>query len=186
MACVFCCKTLLLSLSRLLSLRRVQGSISEIPCGTLETPATRSGCCGRTPGTWAGRTRCPTAGSCSTGPRWATSGRRMTHLPGAGLKAHAHSALWARVSELWGCGSQKEGGGRLRLTRTAESPSTPPVTPCTLCDRLLVNISHAESVFPPGHKLHEGCACVLLHLGLPAPGTVPGLFHMHLSSCKSM
>lgn len=81
------------SLSRLLSLKQVQESISETPCGTLGTPATRSGCCGRTPGMWAGRTRCPTAGSCSTGPRWATSGRWTTQLLTLHLsKAHPHFA----------------------------------------------------------------------------------------------
>lgn len=46
----------------------------ETRCGTLAIPATRSSSCGRTPATSAGRTKHPTAGSCSTALRTATSG----------------------------------------------------------------------------------------------------------------
>lgn len=132
--CAFCSKALLVSLSRLSSLRQVQESISEIPCGTLGTPVTRSGCCGRTPGTWAGRTRCPTAGSCSTGPRWATSGRRTTtltlhwkqntpslctsepSLPGAGLTQHCPQGH-ARAPRLRAMAHRKGGGSEAQADR---------------------------------------------------------------------
>lgn len=45
-----------------------------MPCGTLATPPTRCDCCGLTPGTWAGGTRPPTAGSYCTGLKSATFG----------------------------------------------------------------------------------------------------------------
>lgn len=37
---------------------------------------------------WAGRTRCPTAGSFSTGPRWATSGKLRALLPWTEREVH--------------------------------------------------------------------------------------------------
>lgn len=49
-------------------------SIWETPSGTQDIPPTRYVSCGRTPGTWAGRTRSPIAGSSSTDHRLDTSG----------------------------------------------------------------------------------------------------------------
>lgn len=50
------------------------GNSSEMHCGTRGTQHPRCGCCGRTLAMWAGRIRHPTAGSCSTGLKLATSG----------------------------------------------------------------------------------------------------------------
>lgn len=56
-------------------------------CGTRGTQSHRCGCCGRTPAMWAGRTRRPIAGSCSTGPKWATSGGNPPSARGPGVPA---------------------------------------------------------------------------------------------------
>lgn len=59
---------------RLWSLDQAPASIWETHCGTQETPPTKYACCGRTREMWAGRIRCPIAGTCSTAHRLDTSG----------------------------------------------------------------------------------------------------------------
>lgn len=66
--------TYLCSCVRLWNRDQALGSTWETHCGTQETPPTRCVCCGRTQEMWAGRTRCPTAGTCSTAHRSDTSG----------------------------------------------------------------------------------------------------------------
>lgn len=63
-----------LFITRLWNLRPVLVSIWGTPSGTQETPPSRSVSCGKTPGTLAGRTKSPTAGSSSTDHRLDTSG----------------------------------------------------------------------------------------------------------------
>lgn len=77
--------------ARLWSLRQDQGSIYATHSGTLGTQVTRSGYCGRIPEMWAGRTRSPTAGSCSTDPKWATSGEQEVLLSILYLTHTSHS-----------------------------------------------------------------------------------------------
>lgn len=61
-------------ISRWWNQRQVLVNIWGTPFGTQDTPLTRCVYCGRIPGTSAGKTRFPTAGSSSTGRRLDTSG----------------------------------------------------------------------------------------------------------------
>lgn len=74
-----------------------------MPCGILATPLTRSGCCGPTPGTRAGATRPPTAGSCCTGRKSATSGEGAQSPPGEPQACLSSTFSWDSLATrvLW-------------------------------------------------------------------------------------
>lgn len=104
-------------ITRWWSLRQDLVSIWGTPSGTREIPPTRSISYGKTPGTWAGRTKSPTAGSSSTDHRLDTSGTDR-HI--STLKRHIHSHCTKRLTIFTSCmnqgsllwGSESGGGHR--------------------------------------------------------------------------
>lgn len=98
---------------RLWSQRQVLGSTWGTPSGTQETPPTKWISCGKTPGTSAGRTRCPTGGSSSTDHRLDTSGTNI-HIH----TSYTHETHFINLVVFKSCANQgsllwglKPGGG---------------------------------------------------------------------------